>query len=59
MNEQKSEKQVKLKELAGDTNLEDEIKRVDEKLGEYIMLEKQYNETGIVVIRRKNEIEGF
>ncbi|MBS4026088.1 MAG: AAA family ATPase [Clostridia bacterium] len=41
---QKNEKELKLKELAGDTCIEDEIKVIDEKLEEYIKLEKQYQE---------------
>jgi len=41
---QKTEKQSKLKELAGDKPIEDEIKHVDEKLKQYSDLEKQYGE---------------
>jgi len=44
MNGQKNDKQGKLRELAGDADIEEEIKRIDEKLAEYINLEKQYHE---------------
>ncbi len=37
---QSSEKQIRLKELAGDADIEDEIKRTDAKLEEYAKLEK-------------------
>ncbi len=41
---QKYEKEDKIKTIAGNVNIEDEIKRIDEKLEEYIKLEKLYKE---------------
>ena len=57
LNGQKSEKEIKLKELVGDTNIKDEIKRIDEKLGEYVMLEKQFNERLQLLEKQHNELE--
>jgi DNA repair protein SbcC/Rad50 len=42
LNTQKSDKEKKLKELAGDANIEEEIKRIGEKLNEYELLQNQY-----------------
>lgn len=51
-----SEKEIKLKELAGDANIEDEIKRIDEKLEEYLKLEKQYQESLKALEKQHNDL---
>jgi exonuclease SbcC len=53
---QKNEKELKLKELAGDARIEDEIKGIDEKLEEYIKLEKQYQERLQAVEKQHHEL---
>lgn len=44
LNRQKDEKEAKLQELAGNTDIEDEIRRIDEKLEGYTKYEKRYRE---------------
>ncbi len=51
-----NEKKIKLKELAGDANIEDEIKKIDEKLEEYVKLEKQYQESIRALETQHNEL---
>jgi exonuclease SbcC len=56
LNGQFDEKERKLKEQAGDAVIEDEIKKIDEKLEEYIRLEKQYQEKIQVEEKQQNEL---
>ncbi len=50
------EKEIKLKELAGDANIEEEIKRIDKRLEEYVELEKQYQESLKALETQHNEL---
>ncbi|HOJ10565.1 MAG TPA: SbcC/MukB-like Walker B domain-containing protein [Clostridiales bacterium] len=56
LNAQKDEKTGKLKELAGDANIEDEIRRIDEKLDEYMRFEKQYQEKLQALEKQHNDL---
>ena len=56
LNGQKSDKEGRLKELAGDASIEGEIKRIDEKLAGYISLEKQYHERLQALEKRHNDL---
>lgn len=53
---QKSEKEIKLKELAGEADADRELKRIAEKLEEYLRLEKQYREECKAIGNRHNEM---
>ncbi|MFZ3102160.1 MAG: AAA family ATPase [Desulfitobacteriaceae bacterium] len=50
------DKQIKLKELAGDANIEDEIKRIEQKLEEYSKLDKLYQENVRALENQQNEL---
>lgn len=50
------EKQIKIKELAGDANIEEEIKRIDKRIEEYFELEKQYQESLRALETQYNEL---
>lgn len=56
-NVQKSEKEIKLKELADNINIEHEIKRIDEKLAEYVMYEKKYTEKLQLLDKQHKELD--
>jgi len=51
---QKEDRENKLKGLAGDAGIEEEIRRIDEKLETYANLEKQYSEKLQVLEKRHN-----
>lgn len=53
---QKSEKEAKLKELAGDFDIQSEIRQIDEKLNSYVKLEKQFRERLQSLEKRHNEL---
>lgn len=53
---QKLEKETRLAELAGAADIENEIRRADEKLAEYDRLEKQYQERLQLLERQYNEL---
>jgi len=56
LNGQKDEKESKLRELAKDANIEEEIKLIDEKLAMYINLEKQYHERLQALEKQHNDL---
>jgi len=56
LNGQKDEKESKLRELAGNASIEEEIKRIDERLAEYISLEKQYHERLQALEKQHNDL---
>ena len=51
-----TEKKIKLKELAGEANIEDEIKRIDAKLEEYVKLDRQYQDRIRVLETQQNAL---
>ncbi len=53
---QSLERRMKLKELAGETDIESEIKRVDAKLEEYVKLEAEFNRELQNLERQYNEV---
>jgi len=53
---QKNGKEDKLKELAGDAVIEEEIKRIDEKLDMYKKLEKKYHERLQALEKQHNDL---
>jgi len=53
---QKNDKESKLQELAGNANIEEEITRIDEKLAEYVRLEKQYQERLQALEKQRNDL---
>ena len=50
------DKKIKLKELARDANIEDEIKRIEQKLEEYSKLDKLYQENVRALEIQQNEL---
>lgn len=54
---QRADRETKLKELAGETNIEDEIKRIDEKLDGYVRLEKEYRQGLQLLEKQYNELQ--
>jgi len=52
----KEEKEARLQELSGGVDIEDEIKRIDEKLDEYVRLEKQYHEKLQALEKQYNDL---
>ena len=56
LNGQKDQKESKLKELAGNANIEEEIRQIDEKLERYISLEKQYHEKEQHLEKKYNDL---
>jgi len=53
---QVEEKKSKLRELAGDVNIEEEIKRIDKQIGDYVRLEKQLQEKLKYLETKHNEL---
>ena len=53
---QKTEKEVRVSELAGAADIEAEIRRTDEKLAEYVRLEKHYQERLQLLEKRYNDL---
>lgn len=57
LNGQRIERETRLKELAGEANIEDEIKRIDEKLEGYVKLEKEYRQGLQLLEKQHNEMQ--
>lgn len=54
---QKDEREAKLKEIAGNSNIEDEIEKIDKRLEKFTELEKQYTEVYKIKENQLNDLE--
>lgn len=58
LNSQKHAREIKLKELAGDADIEDEIRIIDEILKKYVGQEEEFTRSLTALEKQHNEISG-
>ena len=56
LDKQRNDWEIKLKELAGEANIEDEIKRIDDKLNGYVKLEGECQKSLQLLEKQHNEL---
>ena len=58
LNGQKQEREIKLKELAGDADIDDEIRSIDETIKNYIGQEEEFTQILTALEKQYNELTG-